>query len=201
MPNLIYFLDLLGTVAFAVSGAIAATKKNTDIYGIIILGCITAVGGGTLRDLLIGRIPPFIFVDYNYLMLSLFASISVFFFHKFFEKKYDFLLIMDALGLGVFTIIGLSIGLNYNIGYIGAIILGVLTGTAGGMFRDILLGEIPLVLRKTVYASACIIGGILYIVLLNFDISKNINIFLSILTVFSIRIMAIKYNWNLPKPK
>ena len=201
MLNLMYFLDLTGTAAFAISGAIAGVRKDSDIYGVIVLGCVTAVGGGTLRDILVGRIPPFIFQDYNYLTLSILASITVFFFHKFFEQRYDILLIMDALGLGVFTIIGLSIGLDYKIGYLGAIMMGVMTGTAGGMIRDVLLGEIPLVLQKTVYASACLAGGILFIILFKIGLDKNINLFISATTVFVIRMLAIKLNWNLPKAK
>ncbi len=201
MLNLMYFLDLTGTVAFAISGAIAGVRKDSDIYGVIVLGCVTAVGGGTLRDVLVGRIPPFIFHDYNYLILSILASITVFFFHNFFEQRYDILLIMDALGLGVFTIIGLSIGLDYKIGYLGAIMMGVMTGTAGGMIRDVLLGEIPLVLQKTVYASACLAGGILFIILFKIGLNKNVNLFISATTVFVIRMLAIKLNWNLPKAK
>ena len=201
MHNLMYLSDLTGTIAFAISGAIAGVRKDSDIYGVIVLGCVTAVGGGTLRDVLVGRIPPFIFRDYNYLILSVLASVTVFFFHKFFERRYDILLIMDALGLGVFTIIGLSIGLDYKIGYFGAILMGVLTGTAGGMIRDVLLGEIPLVLQKTVYASACLAGGILFILLFKIGLDKNINLFISATTVFIIRMLAIKLNWNLPKAK
>jgi uncharacterized membrane protein YeiH len=201
MNNIMYFLDLIGTFAFALSGAIAGIRKNTDIYGMVVLGCVTAVGGGTLRDILVGRIPPFIFHDYNYLTISILASILVFFFHNIFEKQSDILLIMDALGLGVFTIIGLSVGLDYNIGYFGAIMMGVMTGTAGGMIRDVLLGEIPLVLQKTVYASACLAGGILFVILLKLGLGKNINIAVSALFVFIIRIFAIKLNWHLPKVK
>ncbi len=201
MHNLMYFLDLMGTAAFAISGAIAGIRKDSDIYGVVVLGCVTAVGGGTLRDILVGRIPPFIFNDYNYLILSIIVSVLTFFFYNFFEKRYDILLVMDALGLGVFTIIGISVGLNYKIGYMGAVMMGVMTGTVGGMIRDTLLGEIPLVLQKTVYASACLAGGILYIILIQIGVNDNINVVLSATFVFSIRMLAIKLNWNLPKAK
>jgi len=199
--NVLYFLDLLGTVAFALSGALAGVRKEMDLYGISVLSLVTAVGGGTIRDLLVGRIPPFIFRDYNYIILSILSAITVFFFYRKVERGYNTLLIMDALGLGVFTVIGVKVGLDYNIGYIGAIFMGVMTGTVGGMIRDILQGEIPLVLRKEVYASASLLGGVVYIILFRFIGYSFFTILASILVVFFLRVFAIWRNWNLPKPR
>jgi uncharacterized membrane protein YeiH len=198
---MIYLLDLFGTFVFALSGALAGTRKKMDIYGIIVLACVTAVGGGTLRDTLLGRTPPFIFHDYNYMFLSIFAAILVFFYHKHINKVYNALLVMDAIGLAVFTVIGIVIGLKSDIGYFGAVLVGIMTATAGGMIRDVLQGEIPLVLQRTVYASACLAGGILFTILSILHLNEDINMIISAILVFIIRMMAIKKNWNLPMAK
>lgn len=201
MIDFIYFLDLFGTFAFAISGALAGIRKKMDIYGIIVLACVTAVGGGTLRDMLLGRIPPFIFNDYTYISIAIVAALLVFFFHHTVAKVFNLLLVMDALGLAVFTLIGISIGLDHEIGYPGAIMMGIMTGTVGGMLRDILLREIPLVLQKTVYASACLAGGILYSLLSLLAINEILNISISAILIFGIRMLAISRNWNLPVAK
>ncbi|MCA1927450.1 MAG: trimeric intracellular cation channel family protein [Calditerrivibrio sp.] len=199
--SVLYILDLVGTAAFAISGALAGVRKDMDLYGISVLSLVTAVGGGTIRDILVGRIPPFIFIDYNYIGISLLSALFVFFFYRKVEKGMKTLLIMDAMGLGVFTVIGVKVGLDYQIGFIGSIFMGVMTGTFGGMIRDILQGEIPLVLKKEVYASASLIGGIIFYLLSNTAVLGFINIFLSISVVFLLRVVAIFKNWNLPKPK
>jgi len=199
--TLLYLLDLLGTIAFAISGALAGVRKDMDLYGISVLSLVTAVGGGTIRDLLVGRIPPFIFRDYNYIVLSLLSALVVFFFYRKVERGYNTLLIMDALGLGVFTVIGVKVGIDYNIGYIGSIFMGVMTGTVGGMIRDILQGEIPLVLKKEVYASASIIGGVVFLILFKSLGENYLTIITAILVVFLLRLLAIWKNWNLPKPR
>lgn len=199
--RLLYLFDLLGTFAFAISGAVAGVRKNFDLYGIIVLALVTAVGGGTIRDVLVGRIPPFIFKDINYFLISIAAALITFFFHKYVEKTYKLLLIMDAIGLGVFTVIGISVGLQYNIGYFGAVVMGVMTGTFGGMIRDVLQKEVPLVLQKEIYASACIIGGIVFVVFDILKIDNVLNVVISGVVVFLIRFVAIQKNWHLPKAK
>lgn len=199
--SVLYILDLIGTAAFAISGALAGVRKDMDLYGICVLSLVTAVGGGTIRDVLVGRIPPFIFIDYNYIGISLLSALFVFFFYRKVEKGMKTLLIMDAMGLGVFTVIGVKVGLDYQIGFIGSIFMGVMTGTFGGMIRDILRGEIPLVLKKEVYASASFIGGVIFYILNNTAILDFVNMFLSIAVVFALRVIAIFKNWNLPKPK
>lgn len=199
--TVLYVFDLLGTFAFAVSGAIAAVRKKMDLYGILVLATVTAVGGGTIRDVLVGRIPPFIFRDIAYFIVSIIAGFLVFFFHKYVERRFKLLLIMDAIGLGTFTVIGISVGLKFNIGYFGAVFLGVITATAGGMMRDLLQGEVPLVLQREIYASACIAGGLLFVLLDFLNVIPNFNIFFSAFAVISIRMASITKNWNLPKPR
>lgn len=197
--ELIYIFDMFGTFAFAISGAIAGVRKKMDLYGISVLALVTAVGGGTLRDVLLGRIPPFIFRDYNYIYVSLGAAIIVFFFHKKVEERFNLLLVMDAIGLGVFTVIGISIGLDSSIGYLGALLMGVMTGTVGGMIRDVLQKEIPLVLQKEIYASACMIGGALFLLLEYLHVFRSLNIILSAGVVFTVRYLSIQKKWNLPR--
>jgi len=199
--EIIYIFDIFGTFAFAISGAIAGVRKKMDLYGILVLAIVTAVGGGTLRDTLLGRTPPFIFKDYNYLYVSVFAALIVFFFHKKLEERYSLLLIMDALGLGVFTVIGISIGLDSNIGYPGALLMGVMTGTAGGMVRDVLQKEIPLVLQREIYASACIAGGFVFLGFEYFGLNRNLGIVISALLVFAVRFLSIRNRWSLPKAR
>lgn len=201
MIDVIYILDLFGTFAFAISGALAGIRKQMDIYGVVVLGCVTAVGGGTLRDMLLGRIPPFIFNDYTYISVAICAALLVFFFHHTVAKIFNLLLVMDAFGLAVFTLIGISIGLEHQIGYPGAVLMGIMTGTVGGMIRDILQREIPLVLQRTVYASACLAGGILYSFLSILHVDETINILVSATLIFGIRLLAITRKWNLPLAK
>jgi uncharacterized membrane protein YeiH len=196
-----YFLDMTGTVAFAVSGALAGVRKGMDFYGITFLALVTSVGGGAVRDVFVGRVPPFFFSDNNYLIVSVVMSTLVFLFHKHFESKMNIFLIMDALGLGVFTVTGVSVGLTHNAGWVGAVMLGVITGTFGGMFRDILQKEIPLVLQKEIYASASMIGGIFYCVFYNAGLSRSLNFILVTSFVFILRVVSIRRRWRLPVVK
>ncbi|MGE4317256.1 MAG: trimeric intracellular cation channel family protein [Deferribacterales bacterium] len=199
--TLLYFLDLLGTFAFAVSGALAGARKELDIYGICFLAVVTAVGGGTVRDTMLGRIPPFLFNDLNYLFLSLLAAVMVFLFHSHVKKKYNLLVWMDALGLGVFNVIGINIAMHCGVGYIGSMIFGVMTGTLGGMMRDVLIGSTPFVLTSEVYASACIAGGALFCGLDYAGFPPAPNTALSAVLVFFVRMYTLKRGLHLPKVK
>ncbi len=198
---LLYALDLTGTFAFAISGALAGVYKKMDLYGVIVLGLVTAVGGGTLRDVLIGRTPPFIFSDYSYLGLALLASIVAFRFHRLVERGQRLLLLMDALGLGTFTVIGTSVAIKHGIGYPGAIMLGTMTATAGGMVRDLLRQEIPLVMTREIYASACLAGGGLFCLFDAIGMHHGLNLILAGAAVFAIRCFAIMHGWKLPQPR
>ncbi len=197
--SFLYTLDLIGTFAFAISGALAGVDKKMDLYGVIVLGMVTAVGGGTLRDLLIGRIPPFIFVDYSYLTLALVAALLVFYCHKLVERGQRLLLMMDALGLSTFTVIGVSIALEHGIGYPGAVMMGIMTATAGGMVRDLLRQEVPLVLTREIYASACLAGGMAFCLLDASGLARFANLLIAGAVVFLVRWFAIRRGWKLPK--
>jgi len=197
--TVIYLLDMLGTAAFAASGALAGVRREMDLFGVLVLGMVTATGGGTLRDCLIGDIPPFIFRDETYLWVSLAVSLLVFFMHRRIERFTHPLPYFDAIGLGTFVVIGTGKGIEHGLGFFGAVMMGVLTATAGGMIRDVLSREIPMVLQREVYASACIAGGTLMYLLHPFGFSPSLTMVVAAVTVTGIRIVALHRGWSLPK--
>lgn len=206
--SIIFIVEIIGTVAFAASGAMIAIRKELDLFGIIMLGTITAVGGGILRDIIIGRIPPNTFINPVYIITA--AVTSVILFITFyaapslldsrhigtFEKILN---IFDAVGLGAFTVIGIDAGIDKGYGeyYFLLIFLGVTTGIGGGIMRDIMAGEIPYVLKKQIYACASIAGACLYVILLQFSQSYHAML-VSALLVIIIRMLASRFDWNLP---
>jgi uncharacterized membrane protein YeiH len=197
--NILYGLDLLGTAAFAASGALAGIRRDMDLFGVLVLGIVTATGGGTLRDLLLGDLPPFIFRNETYLYLSILVSLGVFVFHGRIASLQHLLLYFDAVGLGTFVVIGTGKGLDFRMGFIGSVMMGVMTATAGGMLRDILSNQVPMVLQKEVYASACLAGGALLYILKLTPLPHGWALLISALTVIMLRLIAIHYNWSLPK--
>lgn len=197
--NIIYYLDLFGTFVFAVSGSILATRKKMDIFGIITIGFVTAVGGGTLRDLLIGKTPVFWLHDRNYLAVIIVAALGTFLFSATILKIQYVLRIADAIGLGTFTIIGLQKGLNASLAPVFAIIMGMVTAVVGGAIRDVLCQEIPFILSREIYATACLSGGLLYFILKTAEFPPKIIIILSMILIIAIRLLSIKLGWSLPK--
>ena len=197
--TLLYALDLLGTAAFAASGALAGIRREMDLFGVLVLGLVTATGGGTLRDLLLGDTPPFIFKNETYLWLSIVVSLVVFLAHRHLARLQQLLLFFDAVGLGTFVVIGTGKALDFRMGFIGSVMMGVMTATAGGMIRDVLSTRVPLVLQKEVYASACLVGGALLYFLARTTLSHNLALLLAALTVIGIRLLAIRHNWSLPR--
>lgn len=198
--SVLYFFDLFGTFAFAVSGALLGVKKDMDIYGMFVLAISVGVGGGTMRDMMLGRTPPFVLTDINYMLVIAAATLLVFFLNSIMEKNISMktLNIADAVGLGVFTSIGANVALSCHVEWYGIIFFGVMTATAGGMIRDTLAGEVPFVLKKEVYASASIIGGIIFIILYKTGVGLNMNILVTSIIVTLIRILAIYKDWHLP---
>lgn len=197
--NLLYTLDLLGTAAFAASGAFAGVRRDMDLFGVLVLGLVTATGGGTIRDLLLGDTPPFIFKDETYLYLSLFVSLAVFLFHKSIDRLHHPLLYCDAIGLGTFVVIGTTKAIAFHMGFCGSIMMGVMTATAGGMVRDMLSTHVPLILQKEVYASACIAGAALLYLLHYSSMPETYASLMAALVVIVLRLLAIRYNWSLPR--
>jgi uncharacterized membrane protein YeiH len=197
--NIIYILDLVGTAAFAASGAWVGVRKHMDLFGVLVLGVVTAVGGGTLRDLLLGDIPPFSLKDETYICIAITVSLVVFINRVRFEAFEKPLLYFDAIGLGTFVVIGTTKALDFQLGLLGAVLMGVMTGTAGGVIRDILANQVPLILRREIYASACVAGGVLLVVLLQIGTERPVAALFAASTVIVVRLLAIHYNWALPK--
>ena len=208
MELFVTILELIGTVAFAASGALIAMKKHMDLLGIIVLGVITAIGGGILRDLILGITPPLAFRDPTCALVATATSILLFIpyirhplMHR--ERLFDLvLLIMDSVGLGVFTVMGIwnTLLFDPDRSIFLLLFVGVLTGVGGGMLRDILAGQTPYILVKHIYASASIAGALSCALLLRF-IPGYLALLIGILVVLTIRLLAAHYRWNLPSVK
>ena len=197
--SLLFILDMIGTVAFAASGAWVGVRKDMDLFGVVALGMVTAIGGGTLRDLLLGDLPPFSLQNEIYFWVPAITAVLVFVLHRHLPYLMQPLLYLDAIGLGTFVVIGTSKALLFETGPFGAVLMGVLTGTAGGVIRDVLANEVPLILRQEIYASACIFGGVLLVILTRLESPQQINLLVVAGSVILIRILAIRLNWSLPK--
>lgn len=206
--TLFFIMELVGTVAFSCSGAMVAIRKKLDFLGIIVLGVITAVGGGMFRDILIGKNPPELFRNPVYVVVAVIAAILMFFIvrsrtlaQNFIQTKvYDRLMnLLDAIGLGAFTVVGVNTALHsaYNHYVFLTIFLGVITGVGGGLLRDIMVCEIPSILKEHIYACASLVGALLYAYSMYLKI-PNIGIIVSALVVILIRVLARHYDWNLP---
>lgn len=193
-----YVLDILGTIAFAVSGALVAINKRMDPFGVFIIAFVTAVGGGTLRDVLIGKQPVIWMNDITYIFLIGIAVIAAIIFRKKLRYLQKSLFLFDTIGLGIFTITGTEIGINANFHPVISIALGTMTACFGGVIRDILCNEVPILFRKEIYATACIFGSIAFIILYNFNIDQNVVYVSTSLIVISIRLVAVKYHLSLP---
>jgi uncharacterized membrane protein YeiH len=191
-------IDIFGTFSFAVSGAFFAMEKKLDPFGVLILSFVTAIGGGTLRDVMIGNLPVGWLLDGTATLVIFSAAIGTMLFDQRLKKFNTTLFLFDALGLGLFTIIGIekAIELNFSIGV--CIALGTITASFGGVIRDVLLNNVPLVFRKEIYALASIIGGLFYFVLRYSSLNNDAAKIICILLIFIIRLLAVKYKWSLP---
>ncbi len=191
-------LDILGTMAFAISGVLTAFHKKLDPFGVFIIAFVTAVGGGTLRDVLIGQTP----VMWMQNMLYVYMIILGFFLALIFRKKLDrlrkSLFLFDTIGLGVFTLIGLEKGIAIGLHPVICIALGTITACFGGVIRDILCNEIPIIFRREIYATICIIGGLVFFGLKFFEFNKEVIHLVTSSVIISIRLLAVNYKWYLP---
>lgn len=191
-------IDILGTFAFAVSGAFSAIEKKLDPFGVIILSFVTAIGGGTLRDLLIGDTPVRWLRSGTTTLVIIVAAVATIFFGKFLKRFSITLFLFDAFGLGLFTLIGVQKGLQMEFSTGICVALGTITGSFGGVIRDVLLNNVPLVFRKEIYASASILGGILYLLLLKVDMFSPFASIISIMFIVALRIIVVRYKLALP---
>ena len=211
MDNTMFILELVGVAAFAISGAMVALEKRADAFGIMLLGVITALGGGIIRDLLLGNTPPVMFTSYTYVLVAAAAALAVFLaayahresYRKNMDKIDSVNNVFDAVGLAVFTVSGM----NMAIAQTGmgnpflVIVLGVVTGVGGGVLRDTMLGVMAKLLRKRIYALASLAGGIVYYLLLLTGAGEMLSAFAGMLVIFALRVLATVYKWNLPAVK
>jgi uncharacterized membrane protein YeiH len=193
-----HLLDIIGTIAFAMSGALTAMSKKMDAFGVFIIAFVTAVGGGTLRDMMIGRTPVGWMLDLEYVYVICIACVFAVLFRKKFDRLRTSLFLFDTIGLGVFTLIGLEKGINIGLHPIVCIALGTMTACFGGVIRDILCAEIPVIFRKEIYATICILGGVVFFILKRFNLDNDLLYLTTSLVIISVRLMAVKFKWYLP---
>jgi len=190
-------IDYLGTFAFAISGLRLASEKQFDLFGAFIVGLATAVGGGTMRDVMIG-VSPFWLTQWIYLFVVLMAFLAFLFLHKFISQIAQTIFLFDTIGLGLFTIVGFQKTYDAGFPFYACIIMGMCTGAAGGVIRDILINEVPLIFRRDIYAIACLVGGLFYTVAIIYGAPTIIAQSGCALVVILMRLFAVKYHWQLP---
>ncbi|MWB96525.1 trimeric intracellular cation channel family protein [Flavobacterium sp. GA093] len=193
-----HLLDIIGTMAFAMSGALTAMHKKLDPFGVFIIAFVTAVGGGTLRDVLIGRTPVGWMKDLQYVYVIILGFLLAILFRKKFDKLRTSLFLFDTIGLGVFTLIGLEKGISIGLHPVICIALGTMTACFGGVIRDILCTEIPTIFRREIYATICIFGGIVFFALRELNLEKDILYLVTSVVIITVRLMAVKFKWYLP---
>ncbi len=196
-----YTFELLGTFFFAISGALAIRDQNNDLFGASFTGFVTAIGGGTLRDMMLGSYPLVWIEDINFVYAILAGVIIAYLFFKSLARLTRTLLVFDTLGISFFTILGVEKALSVGVRPEIAAIMGMFSAIMGGVIRDVLTNETPVLFRKEIYATACLVGAILYLVLYQFDIDRNSNLMISSGAILIIRFVAVKYKLALPNFK
>ena len=198
LESIQYLIDLLGVAVFAISGSLAAGRKGLDLFGVIIISVVTAIGGGTIRDILLDRHPIFWINDPGYLILIFISALLTLVYVRYNKPPAKALLIADALGLAFFTIAGTQIAESTNLHPIIIVVMGTITGVAGGVVRDILSAEIPLILRRDIYATAAIGGSVIYLISNSLEFGKNLSVITGVITVIGLRFLAIIWEIRLP---
>ena len=192
-------LDIIGTVAFAVSGALTAMEKRMDVFGISIVAICTALGGGTLRDMLIGNTPVAWLLNLQNFYVALATIVLTIIFRIQLNKLRRSLLLFDTIGMGIFTLIGIQSGIRIGLHPLVCILLGTITASFGGVIRDILCNEIPLIFNREIYATACLVGGAFYFLLAQYQFPIDILSFATIAVIIAVRLMAVYFHWSLPR--
>jgi uncharacterized membrane protein YeiH len=199
---IIFILDLFGTAAFAVTGALRAIEHKYDIVGVIILATVTGILGGVMRDAILGIFPPHNFSDTIHIVLTTITAIIIFYLYQRIKKYENLFNIFDAVGLGVFTFTGASIAYSlYSTNVVLIVISSLVTAFGGGILRDVLVREPPIVFTKEVYAVASFIGVIIFLIMVNLKLQFEYTAIVVIFVTTGIRLISIKLNWNLPKVK
>lgn len=196
-----YYFNLFGVVMFAMSGAFAALDKNLykDLFGISFTAFATAVGGGTLRDIILGAHPIAWVADNNYLIAITAGILLMVMLRKQLHKIPKILLVFDSIGIAIYTIIGMEKALALDVAPLAAVVMGLFTAVMGGVIRDTLINEIPQIFRKEIYATACIAGALVYLLLKYTSLPDIWSAVISIVTIIGIRLAAVKFRWSLPK--
>jgi uncharacterized membrane protein YeiH len=198
MSDVQYILELVGTFFFAISGALAIQDHHDDLFGAGFMGFVTAIGGGTLRDIMLGSYPLVWVGDINFLYAIFAGVIAAYFFYRFFIRLPKTFLVFDTLGISFFTILGVEKALSLGVRPEIAAIMGMFSAIMGGVIRDVLTNETPVLFRKEIYATACVIGAILYLILFANGVDRDINLLLSISIIVVVRLLAVKYKLSLP---
>jgi uncharacterized membrane protein YeiH len=198
MSGLVVALDLGGTFVFALSGAVAGVKHKLDLFGVLVLSFAAATAGGIARDLLIGSVPPAAISDWRYIAVSLLAGLITFFWHRLITRMKSPVQVFDALGLGLFAVAGADKALAFHLEPWAAALLGMLTGIGGGMVRDVLVSEVPAVLRADLYAVAALAGALVVVFGNMLHFPSAVVDPMGVLLCFGLRLMAIRYRWQLP---
>ncbi|MDX2249481.1 MAG: trimeric intracellular cation channel family protein [Bacteroidia bacterium] len=199
--NVIYAADLVGTFVFAISGVNAARESKMDIFGAAVIAFVTAVGGGTVRDLLIGSTPVGWMKDQNYLVAIVLAIVVSVIFHTHIQKLTKTMFWFDTIGIGLFTVLGLQKTLDYGLSSGVALMMGIVSAVFGGVIRDTLSNRVPLIFRKEIYATACLAGGIIYLLLRETPLDHNLRLGLTVVATITIRSLAVYKKWAFPPLK
>ncbi|MDT8303062.1 MAG: trimeric intracellular cation channel family protein [Sedimentisphaerales bacterium] len=198
MQTLLYVMDLFGVAVFAITGSLAAGKKRMDLFGVVVLATVTALGGGTLRDLILGASPVFWVSAPVYLLVAVATAIVTFFLVRFCGLPLKLLSIADAFGLAVFTVLGTQKALDMGISPGIAVVMGIMTGVVGGIIRDILSGEIPLILHREIYATASLCGAVTFCLVSGALQNQSFAAIASVIVTLVLRLSAIKWKMSLP---
>ncbi len=207
--NIVFIFEMIGTIAFAFSGAIIALQNEMDFFGVNVMGMVTAVGGGIIRDLVLGIVPPSMFMDYRYVLISTVTSSLIFcivynnnrmILYIFKLQDNHLIIFFDSIGLGIFTVIGINTAIQagFSSSVFLLIFVGTITGIGGGILRDLMSCSMPIVMKKQIYASASIIGAIIYINIYGY-FPKIAAMVIAAVTIVIIRILAVRFKWNLPR--
>ncbi|TIH20210.1 trimeric intracellular cation channel family protein [Marinifilum sp. JC120] len=196
---MVYYFGMLGIVAFSVTGVIAAGKRNMDIFSIVLLGVVTALGGGTLRDMILDSHPVFWIADLTYLWVAIIAAIVTFFCVRHVSRILKFFVYIDTFGMALFTITAMQKALSLGNNYTVSVLMGLVTGISGGMLRDVLTGRMPLLLGREFYATPALLGAILYALLDQFFPAFNSSWLCGVATIIAFRLLAIHYNLYYPR--
>lgn len=192
------FLDYIGTAVFAISGVLTASEKRLDLFGAMFIGVVTAIGGGTTRDLLLGVQPVTWLQSSSYIWVILVSLIIAVLFRRYLAKIRRTLFLFDTIGISVFTVIGVEKALSLSLSPVVAVLMGMTTAVVGGVIRDTLNNEVPLIFRREIYATACIGGAVVYILMRWAGMDSSLNQIFTVFAIFSIRLLSIRYNWSMP---